>query len=84
MWLMEIHFSQSARKHRIGKQRVLEVIARCEPEALWEDGVDPDRLRWVGTDLRGLELEIVGVRTALGVLIIHVMPMNFRRRGGQQ
>lgn len=81
---MEIRFSQSARKHRIGKQRVLEVIASCEPEAYLADGVDPDRVRWVGADQRGLELEIVGVRTSLGVLIIHVTPMNFRRRGGQQ
>ena len=84
MCSMEIRFSQSARKHRIGRRRALEVIASCEPEALLADGVDPDRLRWVGTDQRGLELEIVGVWTPLGILIIHVMPMNFRRRGGRQ
>lgn len=82
MWPMKIDFSQSARKHRIGRRRVLEVIASCEPEPFLADGVDPDRVRWVGTDQRGLELEIVGVRTSLGILIIHVMPMNFRKRGG--
>lgn len=80
---MEIRFSQSARKHRIGKGRVLEVIASCELEAFWADGVDPDRVRWVGVDQRGLELEIVGVRTSRGVLIIHVMPLNFRNRRDQ-
>lgn len=83
MWPMEIDFSQSARKHRIGRRRVLEVIASCEPEALLADGVDPDRLRWVGTDQRGLELEIVGIWTPLGVLVIHVMPRIFRRGKGR-
>jgi len=80
---MEIEFSQSARKHRIGRRRVLEVIASCEPVPFLADGVDPNRLRWVGTDKRGLELEIVGVQTSLGILIIHVMPMNFRKGGGR-
>ena len=79
---MEIEFSQSARKHRIGKRHVLEVIASCEPEAYLADGVDPDRVRWVGVDGRGLELEVVGVPTPRGILIIHVMPMNFRRGRG--
>lgn len=81
---MEIDFTQSARKHRIGKQRVLEVIASCEPEAYLADGVDPDRVRWVGTDQRGLELEIVGVQTSTGILVIHAMPLNFRRGRGSK
>jgi hypothetical protein len=77
---MEIRFSQSARKHRIGKQRVLFVIANCEAEEFQSGGVDPHRLVWIGVDDRRLELEVIGIRTPSGILIIHVMPLNFRRR----
>jgi hypothetical protein len=34
----------------------------------------------VGVDNRGLELEIAGIEFEDEILIIHVMPMNFRRR----
>ena len=75
---MEIEFSQSARKHRIGRQRVLLVISTSDPVELMSDGVRPGRLLWRGVDERGLELEVIGVRTPAGVLIIHVMPLIFR------
>lgn len=81
---MEIEFSQSARKHRIGRQRVLFVISTSDPVELVSDGARPDRLLWQGVDDRGLELEVIGVRTAIGVLIIHVMPRIFRRGKGRQ
>ena len=79
---MEIRFTQSARKHRIGKQRALFLISKSDPVELVSDGARPSRLLWQGTDERGLELEVIGVRTPKGVLIIHVMPLNFRRRRG--
>lgn len=81
---MEIRFAQSARKHRIGKQRALFVIATCDAEELVSDGVKPHRLLWQGADDRGLELEVIGVRTPAGVLIIHVMPQIFRRGRGRR
>lgn len=76
---MEIRFTQSARKHRIGKQRALFVISTSEFIELVSDDGRPHRLLWQGMDDRGLELEVVGVRTPAGVLIIHVMPRIFRR-----
>ena len=81
---MEIHFSQSARKHRIGKQRALFVIANTDVEELVSDGLNPHRLLWQGADDRGLELEVIGVPTTSGVLIIHVMPLMFRRGKGRE
>ena len=39
-----------------------------------------DQLRWVGVDDRGLELEINAVVLPDRLLVIHVMPTNFRRR----
>ena len=81
---MEIRFSQSARKHRIGRQRVLFVIATSEAEEFLSEGINPHRLLWIGFDDRGLELEVIGVRTPTGVLIIHVMPLNFRLGRGRR
>jgi hypothetical protein len=36
------------------------------------------RIKWVGLDLRGLELEIVGVILSTKILIIHAMPTRYR------
>ena len=44
----------------------------------FEGGVS--KLRWVGRDRRGLELEILALEEGEVWLVIHVMPLNFRRR----
>ena len=75
---MKIEFNKSARKHKIGKQRVREVIATSTPTIFFEGGVS--KLRWVGKDRRGLELEILALEEGEVWLVIHVMPLNFRRR----
>ena len=75
---MRIEFTKSARKHKIGKQRVREVIATSTPTMFFEGGVS--KLRWVGRDRRGLELEILALEEGEVWLVIHVMPLNFRRR----
>ena len=75
---MRIEFTKSARKHKIGKQRVREVIATSTPTMSFEGGVS--KLRWVGKDRRGLELEILALEEGEAWLVIHVMPLNFRRR----
>jgi len=75
---VRIEFTKSARKHKIGKQRVREVIATSTPTMFFEGGVS--KLRWVGRDRRGLELEILALEEGEVWLVIHVMPLNFRRR----
>jgi len=75
---VKIEFTKSARKHKIGKQRVREVISTSTPTVFFEDGVS--KLRWVGRDRRGLELEILALEEGEVWLVIHVMPLNFRRR----
>jgi hypothetical protein len=75
---VRIEFTNSARKHKIGKQRVREVIATSTPTMFFEGGVS--KLRWVGRDRRGLELEILALEEGEVWLVIHVMPLNFRRR----
>jgi hypothetical protein len=75
---VKIEFTKSARKHKIGKQRVREVIATSTPTMFFEGGAS--KLRWVGKDRRGLELEILALEEGEVWLVIHVMPLNFRRR----
>ena len=75
---MRIEFTKSARKHKIGKQRVREVIATSTPTLFFEGGIS--KLRWIGKDRRGLELEILALEEGEVWLVIHVMPLNFRRR----
>ena len=75
---MKIEFTKSPRKHKIGKQRVREVIATSTPTLFFEGGVS--KLRWIGKDRRGLELEILALEEGEVWLVIHVMPLNFRRR----
>ena len=77
---VRVRFSQSTRKHRIGKGRALHVINTVEPTVVAGDEVVPDRLVWVGPDDRGLDLEIVALRQPDYLLVIHVMPHRFRRR----
>jgi hypothetical protein len=77
----EIRFTASARKHKIGKAHALFVIENCEPVVLSDLHGDEVRWHWQGFDDRGLELEVIGIEEADLLVVIHVMPFNFRRRG---
>jgi len=76
---MEIRFTQSARKHRIGKAHAKYVIRNYEPTFVQGDEGDKDKLLWIGNDDRGLELEIVALISDDFLLMIHVMPTVFRK-----
>jgi hypothetical protein len=75
-----VRFTQSARKHRIGRAHALAAMeAAGEPEVVSAvEGLDP-RLVWVGPDDRGVVLEVIGVDLPDYLLIIHVMPVALRR-----
>jgi hypothetical protein len=76
---MDIKFTQSARKHRIGKARAMYVI-EIFPFTLISGEEDGKIQRvWVARDDRGLELEIVAVELEDYLLVTHVMPTEFRR-----
>lgn len=76
---MDFNFTQSARKHRIGKARAVFVIETVQPIRVHRDADDPDRLIWIGPDNRGLILEIEALVLSDCILVIHVMPHRFRR-----
>lgn len=73
-------FTQSARRHRIGKARALYVIEHSDPRRIPADEDVRERLVWVGPDDRGLDLDVVAIVEPDHLLVIHVMPYQFRRR----
>jgi len=78
MWEKEVRFAKSARKHRIGKAHALFVLENHEPVTFLSSYGEDQKLLWIAQDDRGLELEIVAVKLAENILVIHVMPRNFR------
>jgi hypothetical protein len=76
---MEIRFTQSARKHRIGKTHAKFVIQNYESMFIPGDSMIADKRIWIGQDDRGLELEIVAVVLGESWVVIHVMPTVFRK-----
>lgn len=76
---MEFRFTQSARRHRIGKARAVFVIETVEPIRVHGSTDVPDRLIWIGPDNRDLILEIEALVLPDCILVIHVMPHRFRK-----
>lgn len=78
--MQRVRFTQSARKHRIGRAHALHVLNTCTPKVI--DATDEHRERrvWIGPDDRGVDLEIVAVVEPDYLLVIHVMPAQYRRR----
>ena len=78
---MEIRFIKSARKHRIGKAHALFVIENNEPIADVGRDEFERKLFWQGLDDRYVGLEIVGIEIDEVIIIIHVMPTSYRKKG---
>ena len=71
-------FAQSARKHRIGKASARHVMDTYEPTRFSDEGTL--KLLWVGKDERGRELEVIAIDQTVSILVIHVMPTDFKIR----
>lgn len=71
---LTIRFARSARKHKIGKARVMFVVENNRPVFSIRN-----KRYWIGADDRGLILEIVGVVRIDTLIIIHAMPHTFRK-----
>jgi len=78
---VQVRFTRSARKHRIGKAHALHVISRGGYTVVPADDDADERLLWVGEDDRGVELEVLAIRLPDLLLVIHVMPTHYRRGG---
>ncbi len=79
--MKNIRFTSDARKHKIGAAHARFVVENNVAERTPGQNEFEHRLFWVGIDDRGLELEIAGIEFEEEILIIHVMPRDFRRRG---
>jgi len=75
-----IRFTQSARKHKIGKGRVLYVVEHYQRQTIFDLKSSDIKYQWIGADDRGVNLEIIAVATPAYLLVIHVMPYEFRRK----
>lgn len=74
---MLIEFAQSARKHRIGRARVRQVLADPVAQAVLPAAAGrQERLVFVGDDESGRALEVMAVRTDGGLLVIHAMDLR--------
>ncbi len=79
--MVEIRFTQAARKHRIGRTSTRHVMATTTATGTTTDQGNPG-WRYIGPDERGRELEVVAVEVAGAdgdfLLVIHVMPTALR------
>ena len=75
-----VRFTQSARKHRIGRAHALHVMNTVEPVVTPATDEMDERRSWIGQDDRGVELEITAIVFADYLLVIHVMPTQYRRK----
>jgi hypothetical protein len=79
----EIRFTQSARKHRIGRTSARHVLASTRPTPVAATS-GADAWLYVGLDERGRELEIIAVEVQPAdggqhyLLVLHVMPTRLR------
>lgn len=78
---MKVEFAQSSRKHRVGRARILEVLANPEVVFTLEDlGMREDRLVFLGPDSSGRILEVMGILIDGGLLVIHAMDIRTKWR----
>jgi hypothetical protein len=80
---LEIRFTQSARKHRIGRSSARHVLADTRPTPVTATS-GADAWLYIGVDERGRELEVIAVEVQPAdggphyLLVIHVMPTRLR------
>lgn len=74
-----IRFTRGSRKHRIGRASARHVIETATPSVETDEVTQALIIRWVGVDERGRELEIIAIERSDCRLVIHVMPMHYRR-----
>ena len=76
----EMKIASGARKHRLSRRRIEQALAgHAAAETVLGGSTDP-KIRYVGLDERGVEINVVGVVLPRLLLVIHAMPTRFRQR----
>jgi hypothetical protein len=82
--MLEIRFTQAARKHRIGRASVRYVMSTVIPAGTVTTQGNQAWI-YIGADERGRELEVIAVEIGQQpgqrpyLLVIHVMPTGLRK-----
>jgi hypothetical protein len=78
--VLVVQIISGARKHGISRRRIEHaLLSQTEAEAIGTETTDP-KIRFVGRDERGEEIEMVAVVLPGLLLIIHAMPTHCRRK----
>jgi len=80
-----VEFAQSARRHRVGRARARQAIAKALVRAVVPDEFGrQERIVFLGRDDSGRLLEVMAVPIEGGLLVIHVMDLRPKWRGVYQ
>ncbi|MHB8593072.1 MAG: hypothetical protein ACYDB3_01890 [Acidimicrobiales bacterium] len=72
--------SRSARRHRLGKRHLWHVMTTA-PARIGTSQLTGDvTISWIGSDERGVELEVVVIEKPDVFLVVHVTPTHYRSR----
>jgi hypothetical protein len=79
---MELRWARSATRHRIAKSRSRYVIETAKTiirqPAPARSPLKDERVVFLGADRSGVLLEVMGIETDAGLLVIHAMKMRRR------
>jgi hypothetical protein len=76
-----VEFTQSSRRHKIGRARVRQVLADPVVVVRIEEPHDPRvRLLYLGDDVSGRALEVVAVEESDRLVVIHAMDLRDKFR----
>jgi hypothetical protein len=72
-----VRFSRSAARHRIAPDRARYVVEHCPCPLYSSDPDEADLVVFLGPDVHGVPLEVIGVELADGgLLVIHAMRLR--------
>jgi hypothetical protein len=75
----DIKITSGARKHGLTRTRIEQALSKQHISDTYEASSTDPKIRFIGVDDRGEEMEIVAVVLPGLLLIIHAMPTRYRR-----
>jgi len=76
-----VEFTQSSRRHKIGRARVRQVLADPVVVVRIEEPHDPRvRMLYLGDDVSGRALEVIAVEESDRLVVIHAMDLRDKFR----
>lgn len=74
---MQIEFTQASRRHKVGRARVRQVLAKpVAMQTVGESGEGRPLTLYVGDDLTGRALEVIVVEESERLVVIHAMDLR--------